>query len=481
MQGANLAAYGEEFGSLNADVNLTGREVQVSRLVDREAAAGQAWPHHRRPAAITSIAAPTPPICMSEGVRLLGLQLPGGETIRGDVQLAAMGMGSVDSPAGTADVTFDGLEIERPASESSVGAGSNGAADPDGAPQVTQVGRVVINAVAENKEATIKATAERFNTNADAIVALARPWATKVTVRAENLDIATLPGLPANGTYEGQLRATVEASGDLVAPEKGMATATIESFTGAWNGRPFTIMSSAPLQYADERLTIEGLEVEASGSTLTVKGELPLTDRAGEGELAVDLHGNIATLTQYLPADTPVAGDGELTLTGTLTGTLKALDPDLALTVKNGLILSRYLEPGFSNVQLQAKVADGASDDREPDRQLGRGDVRGDRPHSAGSRTAAARRDSADGRSVNVQGGRARAEPGGDSWRAADAQRRRDAPGRSVCHASRSRRARRHHLVPRAGAHVPSARAWRRSKSRRSRSRPVRPRSSSWS
>ena len=51
----------------------------------------------------------------------------------------------------------------------------------------------------------------------------------------------------------------------------------------------------------NERLTIEGLEVEASGSMLTVKGELPLTDRAGEGELAVDLHGNLATLTQYLP------------------------------------------------------------------------------------------------------------------------------------------------------------------------------------
>jgi outer membrane protein assembly factor BamA len=138
-----------------------------------------------------------------------------------------------------------------------------------------------------------------------------------------------------------------------------MATATIESFMGAWNDRPFTIMSSAPLQYADERLTIEGLEVDASGSTLTVKGELPLTDRAGEGELAVDLRGNIGTLTHYLPPDTPVAGDGELTLTGTLKGTLKAIDPDLALTIKNGLVLSRYLEPGFSNVQLQAKVHDG--------------------------------------------------------------------------------------------------------------------------
>ena len=353
VQGANLVAYGEEFGALNADLNLTGREVHVSRFEIEK-------PQPDKPGVITATGSyhldrrTYTANLMSEGLRLLGLQLPGGQTIRGDVQLVAEGMGSVDSPAGTADVTLEGLEIERPSSQGSGEAEANGEAT-----EVTPVGRVVINAVAENREATIKATAERFNTNADAIVTLARPWATKLTVRAENLDIATLPGLPASGTHEGQLRATVEASGDLVEPEKGTATATIESFMGAWNGRPFTIMSPAPLQYANERLAIESLEVEASGSMLTVKGELPLTDRAGEGELAVDLKGNLATLTQYLPPDTPVAGDGELTMTGTIKGTLKALDPDLALTVKNGLILSRYLEPGFSNLQLQAKVADG--------------------------------------------------------------------------------------------------------------------------
>jgi outer membrane protein assembly factor BamA/autotransporter translocation and assembly factor TamB len=343
VQGSKLVAYGEEVGSLNADVNLTGRELQVPRLVIEK-------PQPDKPGLITATGSyhldrrTYTADLQSEGVRLLGLQLPSGERIRSDVMLTAKGMGSVDSPGGSADVTLDGLEIERRSGE---------------APEVTPVGRVVINAVAENREATIKASAERYNVNADAIVALARPWATKLTVRADNLDITTLPGLPERGTYEGQLRATVEASGDLVAPEKGMATATIESFAGAWNGRPFTVKSPAPLRYADERLAIERFEVEASGSVLTVKGELPLTDRAGEGELAVDLQGNLATLTQYLPPDTPVAGDGELMLTGTLKGTLKALDPNLALTIDNGLVLSRYLEPGFSNLQLQVKVANG--------------------------------------------------------------------------------------------------------------------------
>ena len=138
-----------------------------------------------------------------------------------------------------------------------------------------------------------------------------------------------------------------------------MATATIDSFAGSWNGRPFSVKSPSALEYAEERLAIERLEVEASGSVLTVTGELPLTDAAGKGEVAVEFQGNLATLTQYLPADTPVAGDGAVTLTGTLTGTLKAIDPDLVVTVENGLILSPLLEPGFSNIQLKATVADG--------------------------------------------------------------------------------------------------------------------------
>jgi outer membrane protein assembly factor BamA/autotransporter translocation and assembly factor TamB len=343
VKGSNLVAYGEEFGTLNADVNLAGREVQVSRLEIEK-------PQPDNPGLITATGSyhldrrTYTGEVKSENVRLLGLQLSSGERIRGDLELAASGMGSVDSPAGMADITLDALEIERSSGETR---------------EITQVGRVVVNATAANKEATIKATADRYNVNADAIVALARPWATKLTVVADNLDIATLPGLPANGNYEGQLRATVEATGDLVAPEKGMATATIDSFAGSWNGRPFTVKSSAPLRYADERLTIESVDVEASGSMLTLKGELPLTDRAGDGEMAVDLRGNLATIFQYLPADTPVAGDGTLTLTGTLKGTLKAIDPDLALTIENGLILSRYLEPGFSNVQVTAKVANG--------------------------------------------------------------------------------------------------------------------------
>ena len=118
VQGAKLVAYGEDFGSLNADVNLTGREVQVSRFTIEK-------PQPDTPGLITGTGSyhldrrTYTADLMSENLKLLGLQLPSGETIRGDVQLAAKGMGSVDAPAGAADVTFDGLEVERPPSQGS--------------------------------------------------------------------------------------------------------------------------------------------------------------------------------------------------------------------------------------------------------------------------------------------------------------------------------------------------------------------------
>ena len=82
VQGANLVAYEEEFGSLNADVELAGREVEVSRLViekpqpDHPGRISATGTYHldRRSYTLDP---------QSEGVRLLGLRLPGGERIRG--------------------------------------------------------------------------------------------------------------------------------------------------------------------------------------------------------------------------------------------------------------------------------------------------------------------------------------------------------------------------------------------------------------
>jgi outer membrane protein assembly factor BamA/autotransporter translocation and assembly factor TamB len=350
VQGSDLVAYEETFGALDAEVTLAGRDVTISRLElekpqpDRPGRIAITGTYDLDRRSYTAEAT-------SEGVRMLGLRLPGGEVIRGDVQLTAKGAGTTAAPSGTVDLAFEALEIERPSGDAS---------------RTIPVGALVVHAVAEKKSATITAKADQYNVDADALIALARPWPATIKVRANDLDLATLPiGAPADAhqgiapPLQGQLRATVEASGDLAAPSKGKATASIESLMGSWNTRPFSVKGPAVLRYEDERLDIERLEAEASGSVLTVTGELPLTDQAGEGKLQVELKGNLATLTQYLPPDVQVAGDGAVDVTGSLTGTLKAINPDLVVTIDKGLVLSAALEPGFSNIQMRARIFNG--------------------------------------------------------------------------------------------------------------------------
>ncbi len=350
LQGANLIAYEEPFGSLSADVSLAGRGITVSRLLiekpqpDGEGRLTATGSYNLdRGAYVADV--------QSENVRLLGLVLPGGQRIRGRLQLTANGSGTISSPAGTANLAIDDLEIDGLAART-----SDAAVD-----TVTEFGRVVIAATAANGEATIQASAARFNVEADARVGLRSPWPTTLNVRATDLDLAALP-IDLQTPLTGRLRATVDAAGTLEAPERGEATAAIETFAGSWNGQPFSVTSPSPLRYANERLDIERLQLAAGDSSLVVSGTLPLTDGAGTGDIRVEGHANLATLAQYLPAGTDLTGDGAVTIKGTLHGTLKAIDPDLVVTVDRGLVLSPGLEPGLSNIQLRARVANGAAE-----------------------------------------------------------------------------------------------------------------------
>src|SRR5262249_32214134 len=48
--------------------------------------------------------------------------------------------------------------------------------------------------------------------------------------------------------------------------------------------------------------------------------------------------------------------------TGSIRGTLKAVNPDLVVTVENGTLSAPQLGPGASDIQLRTRVADGAAD-----------------------------------------------------------------------------------------------------------------------
>ncbi len=133
----------------------------------------------------------------------------------------------------------------------------------------------------------------------------------------------------------------------------------VEALEGSWADQPFKLTSPARMRYAEEHVAIERFELAARESTLSLSGSLPMTERAGRGEIDVAARAQLAALANYLPPETNITGDGVVTLTGSLAGTLEFVDPDLLLTVEDGLVLSPQLEPGFSNLVLRARVANG--------------------------------------------------------------------------------------------------------------------------
>jgi outer membrane protein assembly complex protein YaeT len=350
LRGGDLTAFGERLGSLTAGVALTGREVVLSEFVVDKPQPGGAglisamarYDLDRQRYAFD---------LRSQNVRVVSLRLPGGQDVRGSLQLAAAGTGRVSSPSGTATLAIDALELHRVPAD-----------DVDASiPPAMQLGRVVIAASAQNQQATIDASLERFNLGAHAMIRLSRPWPAELTVHAGDLELERLP-FAQDAPLAGRLRATVNATGDLADPAHGRATAHVETFEGSWNGQPFSVASAGELRYANQRLDIGRLQLTARDSSLTVTGELPLAPRAGAGDLAVEARANLATISQYLPESTKMSADGLAALAGSLRGTLDSITPDLVLTVENGVLWSPGLGPGVSNVQLRARVADGAAE-----------------------------------------------------------------------------------------------------------------------
>ena len=334
IRGEDLTAYSEMLGVLAADLSLAGRQVILSRmLLDKPQPDGAGRVEGSGTYQLDQRAFTFD--IRSNNVQLLGLTLPEGEIVRGPVELTATGAGTVSDPA---------AKIEFAAPDLRFGA--------------YELGRIALTAVVARREATVAATADRFGLNADAVIGVETPYPAMVKMQVNDLNLEALP-IELQTPLDGLLRASMEGRGDLANPERGRATATIDAFAGTWKGHSFSIDTPARLAYANERLSIERFRFVAQDSAVLVTGELPMTDRAGTGALTIDGRANLSTLVQYAPAGTEVAGSGEMTLTGVVRGTLKAIDPDLVLTVVNGSIVTPDIQPGLSNLNLRVEVVNG--------------------------------------------------------------------------------------------------------------------------
>jgi len=340
VQATDLVAYNEVLGTLAADGRFANQQLDVtSLLLDKPQPGGNgrlsgtARYHLDREQFAVNV--------QSWNVELLTLTLPDAQAVTGAVEIRAYASGTVANPAGTIDLTADDLVV-----------GAH------------KLGRIASNTRLEGGRATTTTTADRFSLTAQSTFGTASPYPATISATVDNFNLADSP-VALQTPIEGRLQARLEATGDLTNWQNGHADASIEAFSGNWNQKPFAIDGPARLRYADERLTIDRLRVTAEDSTLTVSGHLPLRNGAAPGAIAVDATANLATLVQYAPAGTAIAADGTLTVAGTIVGTLSAIDPNLQIALTDALVLAPAIEPGISNMNATATIADGTATLRE--------------------------------------------------------------------------------------------------------------------
>lgn len=334
VQAESLSAYQEVLGTLDARAELIGRRLDVTALNLHKPQPGGDGTVSVTGSFNLDSQRYTADV-RSENVQLLTLTLPDGRPVRGVIELRGNSAGTVADPSGrftlrAPELTFDGYAL----------------------------GPLTAETTLANGSATTEVVAPRFATSATATVATAQPYAATLTARVNDLDLAALP-VTLQTPLAGRLRATATASGPLAEPARGQAEATVDAFAGSWNGQPFAIDGPARVRYAGERLAIDQLRLTARDSSARLSGELPLRGGAAPGRLDIDAAANLATLAQYAPAGTAVSADGLLTIKGTISGSLQTVEPNLVVTLDDGLLLAPALEPGLSGVTGRATIANG--------------------------------------------------------------------------------------------------------------------------
>lgn len=337
LRGTDLAAYSETLGSLTANAVLQNREVIANDVVlqkpqldgDGRLVASIRYGLDDRAYSFDT---------RSENVKLTSLTLPDGRQVRGDVQLQARGAGTIDAPEADLDLTVASTQFDE-----------------------SDFGSIAVNAHVANQKAVIQASAERFGVSANGTVGTTKPYEAIVDAKVTNLDLASLP-LHFETPITGRLNGSATARGNLAEPRRGEASATVDAFTGTWKSEPFQLESPARFNYADETLQIDRLQIRAQDSSVAVNGTLPLRTKShSEAALNVEAHANLATLVRYAPVGMNLTGEGALDVTGSIRGTISAVRPDLAIRIDRASLASPAVQPGISNLILNARVAEGAA------------------------------------------------------------------------------------------------------------------------
>jgi outer membrane protein assembly complex protein YaeT len=327
-----LMAYQENFGTLDVEARLQNDTVHLTKLaLDKPGSGGLlvsgSYDLKRN---IYNVRAE------SQDIVLHGLMLPGGQVLRGQLALNAIGTGTIDEPELAATLEVSRLHL-------------NGMDLGDLNAQVDLLG--------EAARAQIRAP--KFRLTVTGSSGLQEPYAAQVELVADRSELSSLP-VEAAAKLSGTLSARVTATGSLDEWQKGEVDARVEPLDLRWEN--IAIRSAGPLaaRLANRILSIEPWELRAAESTLRLEGNLPLDESAPGGSVRLTGQFSLPGIAALFGnEDRPIEARGEASLNAELRGNFKRIEPELSLALDGGLIKAEGVNP-LEALRLLVSVKDGA-------------------------------------------------------------------------------------------------------------------------
>jgi outer membrane protein assembly complex protein YaeT len=330
LTGRGLRAYQEELGALDLQAQLRGRELRVSGARLGPLTAFGAYNLDSRRYQLQANA---------QDWRLSQLTLPDGTPVRATVTIDAAGQGSLDDPAGNLKLVAENIQY--------------GSRD---------LGRAELSARGANRRVELEALAPKFHLAATAQTATRDPYPATLQVRLTQSDLAALP-VQLDPPLEGTVSATLDASGNLKDYQRADLKADVSSLDLTWNGLPIRAEGPVRARYTAGTLTVDPSVFVAAGSRVEVAGALPLDTSAPEGAVRLNARLQLSDIARFAPSGTNVAAQGAASIEGTLRGTLRRIDPALAISVEDAsFTLPATGAAAVTGLSLRASLRDGALD-----------------------------------------------------------------------------------------------------------------------
>lgn len=339
ITGNDLFFYREPMGHLDVDLRMSGKEIRSTQFkLSRD-------PHNPEADCLNarfSYALDSGQFqFQAEGKDLTLRQwaFPGGNPLKGAIDLSASGTGTIEQPLIRAKLESSDIRVGQ-----------------------RSLGPVSVDAVLRDEQLAIEALAARLNLSSRMLVASRTPYPFSAELQANNSDLSLLRLKEAGGqSWKGAIEGVLKGSGNLKELEQARFSAWIQKLHLQSGKLELETKDPIQVEYRDNSIEVLSSATIVSGnSKLEVTGRVPLRQPAPEGTLRFKGQIDLAHATGLVSIPQGFAATGTLNLDFALAGTPEKANSAGAITLDGGVVQLPKVPVPLTDVTIRASVQDGS-------------------------------------------------------------------------------------------------------------------------